>query len=156
MKSEVSRLTSAATKRLGAEVRLLTSAATRKNRLWRWNLRPYQMPVFWDEESGIVVLHWSRQIGKSYVLAAWAVFRLLDKPGRLVTVLSNSKENGAEFLLKCAEICRLKNARFEMVKSPGLEFEDMRMELRIRNRAGSGGSRCWRRIRGRRGDFRAI
>ena len=29
-------------------------------------LRPYQMPVFWDEESGIVVLHWARQVGKSF------------------------------------------------------------------------------------------
>jgi len=58
-------------------------------------------------QSGVVVLHWSRQIGKSFVLAAWAVFRLFKRPGRLVTVLSNSKENGAEFLLKCAEVCRL-------------------------------------------------
>ncbi len=96
-------------------------------------LRAYQHDVFWDHSSGIVVLHWSRQIGKSFVLAAWAVWRLLSRPGRLVTVLSNSKENGAEFLMKCAEVCRLHNTRFEtVVKTPGLDFEDMRMELRIR------------------------
>ena len=98
-------------------------------------LRPYQKEVFRDHTSGIVVLHWSRQIGKSYVLAAWAVYRLMTKPGRLVTVLSNSKENGAEFLLKCSEVCRLYGTRFEtVVKTPGLDFEDMRMELRIPNK----------------------
>ena len=97
-------------------------------------LRTYQEDIFWDEESGIVVLHWSRQIGKSLVLAAWAVNRLITRPGRLVTVLSNSKENGAEFLQKCAEVCRIHGSRFEtMVKSPDFDFEDMRMELRIRN-----------------------
>lgn len=71
------------------------------------NFRPFQLPVFTDRESGVLVLHWSRQIGKSYVLAAWAVDRLLTRPGRLVTVLSNSRDNGAEFVQKCAEICRL-------------------------------------------------
>ena len=79
------------------------------------------------------MLHWSRQIGKSFVLAAWAVDRLLDRPGRLVTVLSNSRENGAEFVAKCAEVCRLNGTEFESVdKSPGLRFQNMRMEVRIR------------------------
>ena len=66
--------------------------------------REYQLPVFHDNETGVLVLHWSRQIGKSFTLAAWAVDRLLTRPGRLVTVLSNSKDNGAEFALKCCEI----------------------------------------------------
>jgi hypothetical protein len=101
-------------------------------------LRAYQMPVVWDHTSGIVVLHWARQIGKSYALAAWAVWRLMTRPGRLVTVLSNSKENGAEFLLKCAEICRLHNTQFEIDGMPPLDFEDMRMELRFRNRGKMG------------------
>src|SRR5580698_1437767 len=57
--------------------------------------REYQEPVFLDHKSGIVVLHWARQIGKSFTLAAWAVQRLLIRPGRLVTVLSNSRDNGA-------------------------------------------------------------
>jgi hypothetical protein len=101
----------------------------------RVKFRAYQKAVFNDHSSGIVVLHWSRQIGKSYVLAAWAVCRLLIRPGRLVTVLSNSRENGAEFLLKCAEICELNGTRFETVEvtHSSLEYEDMRMELRIRN-----------------------
>src|SRR5579884_573995 len=96
--------------------------------------RPYQIPIFLDHRSGIVILHWARQIGKSYILAAWAVRRLMFKPGgRLVTVLSNSRENGAEFLLKCAEICRLvKMPCSTEVGSPGQEtFEDLRMELRM-------------------------
>ena len=102
-------------------------------------LRAYQRNIFWDQTSGIVVLHWSRQIGKSFVLAAWAVYRLMTRPGRLVTVLSNSKENGAEFLLKCAEVCRTTCTRFEtVIRSPGLDFEDMRMELRIRYRGRTG------------------
>jgi phage FluMu gp28-like protein len=72
------------------------------------------------------VLHWARQIGKSFTLAAWAV-------SRLVTVLSNSRENGAEFLLKCSEFCRMKGVRFETAEdAPGLAFEDTRLELRIR------------------------
>ncbi len=98
----------------------------------RIQFRPYQEEIFWDHKTGIVVLHWARQIGKSFVLAAWAVRRLLDHPGRLVTVLSNSRENGAEFVAKCAEICRLNGNRFEtIVNSPELEFEDMRYEVRI-------------------------
>ncbi len=84
----------------------------------RVRFRPYQRAVFEDHSSGIVVLHWSRQIGKSYVLAAWAVCRLLDHPGRLVTVLSNSRENGAEFLQKCAEICALNGTRFATMMKP--------------------------------------
>ncbi len=57
------------------------------------SFRPYQREIFDDDTSGVVIAHWSRQIGKSYVLAAWAVKRLLTRPGRLVTVLSNSRDN---------------------------------------------------------------
>ncbi len=95
--------------------------------------RPYQWPVFHDRSSGIMILHWSRQIGKSFTLAAWAVDRLLTRPGRLVTVLSNSRDNGAEFVAKCAEVCRLNGTEFESVdKSRGVQFQNMRMEVRIR------------------------
>src|SRR5208283_1367826 len=69
-------------------------------------LRPHQEEVFRDRTSGILILHWARQIGKSFVLAAWAVDRLLTRPGRLVTVLSNSRDNGAEFVRKCETVCR--------------------------------------------------
>lgn len=109
------------------------NAAPRPFKFGEVVLRPYQCPIFNDHKSGIVVLHWARQVGKSFVLAAWAVLRLLDNPGRLVTVLSNSRENGAEFLLKCSEICRSVDAPFETDPPAGnLDFDGMRMELRIR------------------------
>jgi len=95
-------------------------------------LRPHQEEVFRDRASGILILHWARQIGKSFVLAAWAVDRLLTRPGRLVTVLSNSRENGAEFVAKCAEVCRLNGTEYESVdQSQGVRFQNMRMEVRI-------------------------
>lgn len=107
------------------------------------HFRPYQLPVFLDRTTGVQILHWSRQIGKSFTLAAWAVDRLLTRPGRLVTVLSNSKDNGAEFAMKAAEVCRLLGQAFEMVdgetalddeakfKESPVEFEAMRFEIRI-------------------------
>lgn len=85
-----------------------------------------------DRTSGLLILHWSRQIGKSFTLAAWAVDRLLSRPGRLVTVLSNSRDNGAEFVLKAAEICAKLGAVCETEdQSPDLKYENMRMEVRI-------------------------
>jgi len=96
------------------------------------NFRVYQKPVFMDRESGVLVLHWARQIGKSFTLGAWAVDRLLTRPGRLVTVLSNSRDNGAEFVSKCAEVCNQLGAAFESVdESPDVTYENMRMEVRI-------------------------
>jgi len=72
-------------------------------------LRIYQDRIFQDRESGLLILHWSRQIGKSFTLANWAVDRLLTQLLKydtwLITVLSNSRDNGAEFCLKCAEVC---------------------------------------------------
>ena len=105
----------------------------------RLAFRPYQWPVFHDRSSGIMILHWSRQIGKSFTLAAWAVDRLLTRPGRLVTVLSNSRDNGAEFVAKCAEVCRLNGTEFESEdKSRGVRFQNMRMEVRIRAQGRTG------------------
>src|SRR6476646_6520475 len=69
--------------------------------LWAVELRPYQIPIFNDNTTGILGLHWARQLGKSTVLAAWTVDRLLTRPGRLVTVLSNFQQNGAAFAEKC-------------------------------------------------------
>ena len=39
------------------------------------------VPIFTDNTTGILGLHWARQLGKSTVLAAWAVDRLLTRPG---------------------------------------------------------------------------
>lgn len=101
-----------------------------KKSIIRW--RPYQMPVFADIKTGIVVLHWSRQIGKSFTLAVWTVNRLLTRPGRLVTVLSNSRDNGAEFLLKCAEVLQgLGRALKRIHEPPDVPFQSMRMEARV-------------------------
>ena len=103
------------------------------------DFRPYQLPIFEERTAGIVVLHWSRQIGKSFALAAWAVDRLLMRPGRLVTVLSNSRDNGAEFVVKCGEVCVLLDKLMHSLGasvetkdlSPDLAFASMRMEIRI-------------------------
>jgi phage FluMu gp28-like protein len=100
------------------------------------SFRPYQQPVFLDRTSGIQILHWSRQIGKSFTLASWAVDRLLDKLQNnstwLITVLSNSRDNGGEFALKCGEICRKLDVLFESDdQSPDLAYENMRFEIRI-------------------------
>lgn len=115
--------------------------------------RTFQSPVFLDRTTGIVILHWSRQIGKSFTLASWAVDRLLSQlqryPSWLITVLSNSRDNGAEFVLKAAEVCKslgLAEASIEQEKaqaigdanvfvqddqSPDVRYENMRMEVRI-------------------------
>jgi phage FluMu gp28-like protein len=93
--------------------------------------RQYQVPVFWSTR-GLLLLHWSRQIGKSFTLGAWAVHRVGTNPGRLVTVLSNSKSNGVEFIHKCAEVCALMRLAFEKVDlSTNDRIENMRMEIRI-------------------------
>ena len=104
--------------------------------------RKYQERVFWDHETKTLIIHWSRQIGKSYTLAGWAVDRLLRKPGRLVTVLSNSRANGLEFVLKCQEVCRKLGQAIEVESnhaaldqrtdlSEDMKYDMMRGEIRI-------------------------
>ena len=107
--------------------------------------RAYQAPVFENHTSGVLVLHWARQIGKSFTLAAWAVDRLLRQlrqhPQWLVTVLSNSRDNGAEFVLKCQQVSN-EFGRLLHASSGGpqpvatdqlldLRWENLRMEVRI-------------------------
>ncbi len=104
--------------------------------------RKYQERVFWDHETKTLIIHWSRQIGKSYTLAGWAVDRLLRHPGRLVTVLSNSRANGQEFVLKCQEFCRKLGQAIELESnnadldkrsdlSEDMKYDMMRSEVRI-------------------------
>lgn len=104
--------------------------------------RKYQEKAFWDHETKTLILHWSRQIGKSYTLASWAVDRLLKNPGRLVTVLSNSRANGLEFVLKCQEVCRKLGQAIELEHntdaldartdiSEDMKYDMMRGEVRI-------------------------
>jgi phage FluMu gp28-like protein len=99
--------------------------------------RSYQARVFKDRSTGVLILHWSRQIGKSYTLAAWAVDRILSKLPKhgswLVTVLSNSRDNGGEFAIKAQEVCNKLGIAMEAVdESPDLEYENMRFEVRIK------------------------
>jgi phage FluMu gp28-like protein len=98
--------------------------------------RAYQQPVFLDRDSGILLLHWSRQIGKSFTLASWAVDRLLTQLQRydswLITVLSNSRDNGAEFVIKAQEVCNKLGVAMETDDSSiDLKYENMRMEVRV-------------------------
>ena len=104
--------------------------------------RGYQQPAFWDHSTKTLIEHWSRQIGKSYTYAAWAVDRLLRYPGRLVTVLSNSRENGAEFVAKAQDVCRklgqaieIESNQAELDGAPALsedvKYENMRFEIRL-------------------------
>ena len=94
-------------------------------------LRRYQAAVFWSDAKTLI-MHWSRQIGKSYTLAAWAIDRLILFPGRLVTVLSNSRDNGAEFVVKAREVCLRLGAAIETEDaSASLSYDDMRFEIRI-------------------------
>lgn len=109
------------------------------------HFRKYQEPVFYDHTTKTQIIHWSRQIGKSYTLSAWAVERLLRFPGRLVTVLSNSRDNGAEFVLKVEDICRQLGGVIESIAadsnaeelnashslSEDLKYEAMRFEVKI-------------------------
>ncbi len=102
-------------------------------------LRPYQKEMFNDRHSGILVAHWSRQIGKSFTLAAWAVDRCLARLRQaepwLVTVLSNSRSNGAEFNLRCAEVCRLMKLVAEHEDlSPDTRAENLHYETRLWHR----------------------
>jgi phage FluMu gp28-like protein len=109
------------------------------------SFRGYQEPIFFDHTTKTQIMHWSRQIGKSYTLAAWAVERLLRYPGRLVTVLSNSRDNGSEFVLKAEEVTRALGQAIEEVEiesnadelnsrtdlSEDLKFAAMRFEVKI-------------------------
>ncbi len=103
------------------------------------NFRPYQREIFLDRASGVSLMIWGRQIGKSFTLAAWAVDRLLTRPGRLVTILSNSRDNGQELNRKCREVCEKLGAAYEQQDlSPDVTYENMNMETRITVRGKTG------------------
>jgi len=97
------------------------------------DFREYQKPIFFDNETGILILLWSRQIGKSFVLGSWCVDRALSRPGRLITILSNSRDNGQELNMKIGEICRMLDTIHEQNDfSVDLSYENMNMETRIK------------------------
>lgn len=110
------------------------------------SIRMYQVPVWSDHETPVLLLEWSRQIGKSTALAHWCVDRLhrqLAKPrvrSWTITVLSNSKDNGGEFALKAAEVMRAFAEAAEEIEerfpdeatAAEMKYEEMRYELRVR------------------------
>jgi phage FluMu gp28-like protein len=99
----------------------------------RLKFRKYQEEAFENRSNGIECWVWGRQTGKSYTLAAWAVDRLLTRPGRLVTVLSNSLSNGVELNRKCAQICRSLKHNYEQNGNNAEQcYETMNFETRIR------------------------
>src|SRR4051812_7850159 len=115
---------------LSGTVGSASSASSPKKSLIEF--RPYQAEAFHNKTDGVQIWLWGRQTGKSFTLAAWAVDRLITKPGRTVTMLSNSKFNGIVLNRKCAEICRLMGQAFEQVDlSPDNRFENMNCETRI-------------------------
>ena len=93
-------------------------------------LREYQRDAFNDRTNGLEVWLWGRQTGKSFTLAAWAIDRLVTRPGRLVTILSNSLANGMELNQKCAEIARLYDVAFAE-EGMHAQFETMNVEIRL-------------------------
>ena len=104
--------------------------------------RKYQLPSFLDHTTKTAIEHWSRQIGKSHTYAAWAVDRLLRYPGRLVIVLSNSRDNGSEFMQKVRDVCdrmgqviEVDDNQAELDGNPTLsedvKYASMRFEARI-------------------------
>src|SRR6476469_2767630 len=94
--------------------------------------RPYQKDAVENRTHGLECWCWGRQTGKSFTLAAWAVDRLLTRPGRLVNILSNSRVNDMALNAKCAQICdQMKKAYKQEDLSPDTTFEHMNMETRI-------------------------
>lgn len=111
--------------------------------------REYQLPVFQDKTTKILMLEWSRQIGKSHTLANWAIDRVVSRLGKeevkswLVVVISNSKANGAEFGMKVGEAAEAFRQAVESVqkeyglsdeeiKEFGIELDDCQYKLTLR------------------------
>lgn len=107
--------------------------------------RTYQLPIWMDHSTPLLLFEMGRQLGKSQTLADWAVNQIAadfaaGRETSLVTVLSNSKANGQEFAIKSAESARrwgTAQAEIEEDFPDGKEwqrmkFDEMRFEIRIR------------------------
>lgn len=101
------------------------------------NLRSYQTPIFNDNTTPVLGLHWARQLGKSTVLAAWAVDRLLPRPGRLVTVLTPCEHSHDRFAEKCQAACADRATLFELEPaSPRADQPTTRIHVKVDGRRG--------------------
>lgn len=112
--------------------------------------REYQREVFADKTTKVLILEWSRQIGKSYTLANWAVDRLLlqladpnVKSKWDIVVVSNSRANGSEFGSKVAEAANIFRAAIDELQKEneasqqdldefGLMLEDFQFKLEVK------------------------
>src|SRR5436190_22155986 len=117
----------------------MPSPACSKSRRVSLLFRNYQEAAFKDRSTGLECWLWGRQTGKSTTMAAWAVDRLITRPGRLVTLLSNSRANGMELNGKCGDICERMQQAFEQEDlSVDGRFETMNYETRIKVRGEMG------------------
>ena len=86
-------------------------------------LRSYQQEVFRHKLRRLFLL-WSRQKGKSHLLASEAFDRMMAEPGALVTFISASIVLGTEVLLKEAQLWTKFLELFrKLAASGGLKFE---------------------------------
>lgn len=67
--------------------------------------RPYQEEFLFCPDR-VVVLNWSRQIGKSLSLAFWALCRCVFRPNHTVCIFSNTVKNAEEILFKVEDFIR--------------------------------------------------
>lgn len=68
-------------------------------------LRAYQLEFLKTRER-VVILNWSRQIGKSTALAFWALLRATFRPNHTVCVFSNTVKNAEEILFKIEDFIK--------------------------------------------------
>lgn len=67
--------------------------------------RGYQLDFLQTTER-VVILNWSRQIGKSTALAFWALLRATFRPNHTVCVFSNTVKNAEEILFKIEDFIK--------------------------------------------------
>lgn len=132
-----------------AEVPLVVQAVAAAESAGLLYYRTYQREVVTDFTTPIMILEWSRQVGKSHAMAGWCGNRILSRlatPGVLehtIVVISNSRSNGAEFALKAAAVLgairqgvELESAEHTLDEGTAREFEveaeDFTCLLRVR------------------------
>lgn len=93
-------------------------------------LRTWQVPVFQDMHTAVLILECSRQIGKSHVIGEWAAARLLTMLAQdgvsdwLIVLISNSKANGVELGGKVASALRRAREADERLRAAGIDCRD--------------------------------
>lgn len=90
-------------------------------------LRTYQVPIFQDQHTKVLIVECSRQIGKSHTLGEWAACRLMlklqDSRDWLIVLISNSKANGIELGGKVAASLRRTCEADEQLRTAEIALE---------------------------------